>query len=345
MTGNLELINRIRSIKQDLGNKLIILAHHYQREEIVDLADYTGDSFELSRKAANHETVRYIVFCGVHFMAESADILSGPEQIVQLPDMSAGCSMADMADISSVSNAWEELLSITDSENITPMVYMNSDSQLKAFCGRNGGLVCTSSNGLEAIEWAFNQREKILFFPDQHLGRNCGNDMKIPQDEMILWNPAKPMGGNSSEAVKKARLILWNGHCSVHTHFTVEHVKKMRKTYPEGKIIVHPECTQEVVALSDAKGSTSFLVRYVKDAHSGSAIIIGTEINLVERLKRLYTDRQVVPLHASLCRDMSRITLENLLWTLENIGKVNIVSVPEEIKTDAAKALDRMLAL
>ena len=340
-----ELINKIKSLKEELGDELVILTHHYQRKEIVDLGDYKGDSFGLSQKAAADKAARNIVFCGVHFMAESAEILSQPHQVVQIPEMEAGCWMADMADIIILERAWEDLQSITGADVITPIVYMNSDAEIKAFCGRNGGIVCTSSNAPAAFEWAYKRREKILFLPDQHLGRNSGNDMGIPPDEMILWNPRKRLGGNSPESIKKARLILWDGYCLVHTRFTVKHIKKMRKKYPEAKIVVHPECTEEVVALADAKGSTSFIVKYVDRAAPGSTIIVGTEINLIDRLNRIYPDREILALHDSLCPNMYKISLENLLWTLENIGRVNIVKVPEEIKADARKALDRMLTL
>jgi quinolinate synthase len=342
---DLKTAEKIRKLKDNFGDELVILAHHYQRKEIVDLGDYIGDSFELSRKAAAQKKARNIIFCGVHFMAESAEILSGPDQIVQLPDMKAGCRMADMANIQAVTEAWKELESTAGAESITPVVYMNSDARLKAFCGRNEGIVCTSSNAPAALRWAFNIREKILFFPDQHLGRNTGNDMNIPADEMILFKPGLPLGGNSPEEIKKARLILWDGYCSVHTHFTVEHIKEKRAAYPEAKIIVHPECPQEVVSLSDAKGSTSYIVKYVQNAAPGSTIIIGTELNLIDRLALEYPDKKILTLHDSLCKDMSMINLENLLWTLENTGKVNIVTVPEDIKNDAKKALDRMLTL
>jgi quinolinate synthase len=340
-----ELINKIKSLKEELGDELVILTHHYQRKEIVNLGDYKGDSFGLSQKAAADKAARYIVFCGVHFMAESAEILSQPHQVVQIPEMEAGCWMADMADIIILERAWEDLQSITGADVITPIVYMNSDAEIKAFCGRNGGIVCTSSNAPAAFEWAYKRREKILFLPDQHLGRNSGNDMGIPPDEMILWNPRKRLGGNSPESIKNACLILWDGYCLVHTRFTVKHIKKIRKKYPEAKIVVHPECTEEVVALADAKGSTSFIVKYVERAAPGSTIIVGTEINLIDRLNRIYPDREILTLHDSLCPNMYKISLENLLWTLENIGRVNIVKVPEEIKADARKALDRMLTL
>ena len=253
--------------------------------------------------------------------------------------------MADMADSVLVETAWKDLLSITGPDAITPIVYMNSDAELKAMCGRNGGIVCTSSNAPKAFEWGFSQREKILFFPDQYLGRNSGNQMGIPSDEMIVWNPDKPLGDNSPDSIKKAKLILWDGYCLVHTRFTVEHIKNMRKNFPYAKIVVHPECTEDVVAMSDSVGSTSYIVKYVGNAPQGSTIVIGTEINLINRLAKEYPDKQVLALHDSLCPNMYKINLENLFWVLENIGKVNVVKVPNEIKFDAQVALDRMLAL
>jgi quinolinate synthase len=342
---NRELIDRIKAIKKEQGERLLILTHHYQRREIVDLGDYKGDSFDLSQKAAANDAAHNIVFCGVHFMAESADILSQPHQTVQIPDDNAGCPMADMADIVNVERAWEELLPIVGPDTIIPIVYMNSDSELKAFCGRNGGLVCTSSNSGSAMEWGFKRGNKILFFPDQHLGRNTGNQMGISADEMIVWDPDKPLGGNTQEKIKAARLILWNGFCHVHTSFRPEHIRDMKEKYPDAKVIVHPECPEEVVALADATGSTSYIVKYVDNSPPGSTILVGTEIHLIERLNAEYSDREVLPLYRSKCPNMFKINLENLLWTLENLGKVNIVEVPEDIKEDAKKALNRMLTL
>jgi len=340
-----EVMNRILDVKEALGETLLILTHHYQRKEIVDLGHYRGDSFGLSQKAAADKAARFIVFCGVHFMAESAEILSQPHQTVQIPDVEAGCWMADMADIHTVEMAWKEVTSITSEESVMPIVYMNSDAVLKAFCGRRGGAVCTSSNAPAAFHWGFTQREKIFFFPDQHLGRNTGNQMEIRSEDMIVWNPEKPLGGNTPESIKKARVILWDGYCLVHTRFRVEHVLKMRERFPKGKIVVHPECTQEVVAVADAVGSTSFIVKYVENAPPNTTIIVGTEINLVNRLALENPDKDVLDLHNSLCPNMFRINLKNLLWTLENIGQVNVITVPEVIRTDARMALDRMLAL
>ncbi|MFO7987021.1 MAG: quinolinate synthase NadA [Desulfatiglandaceae bacterium] len=344
-THDQETIKRISAIKERLSRELLILTHHYQRKEIVDLGDEKGDSFGLSRKAAADKACRFIVFCGVHFMAESAEILSQPHQVVQIPAVEAGCWMADMADTHTVESAWEALTDITGSDGIMPVVYMNSDASLKAFCGRNGGIVCTSSNAPAAFKWGFESRDKIFFFPDQHLGRNSANQLGIPPDETILWDPHKPLGGNSPDHIKRARVILWDGYCLVHTRFQVDHMQKMRAAYPEAKIVVHPECTQEVVALADAVGSTSFIVEYVREAPPGTTIIIGTEINLIHRLALEHPDKEILELHYSLCPNMFRINLKNLLWTLENIGGVNVVTVPGEIKREAKLALNRMLAL
>ena len=340
-----DTIQQIKEIKKTLGEGLIILTHHYQRKEIVDLGDYKGDSFDLSQKAAADKAAHYIIFCGVHFMAESAEILSQPHQTVQIPVADAGCWMADMADMDMVEKAWEEIASVTGVDTVVPIVYMNSDADLKAFCGRGGGIVCTSSNALAAMEWGFTQKQKILFFPDQHLGRNTGNRMGIPLDEMIVWDPKAPLGGNRPENIREARLILWDGYCLVHTRFTPEHIHLIREKYPEAKIVVHPECTEEVVALADAVGSTSFIVKYVEEAPPHSTIVIGTEVNLVNRLALEYPDKNVIELHYSLCPNMFKINPKNLLRTLQNVGQTNVIHVPDEIKKDARLALDRMLAL
>lgn len=342
---NQQTIDEIQAIRNDLGKKLLILTHHYQRKEIIALGDYQGDSFGLSQKAAEDKDARFIIFCGVHFMAESAEILSQAHQTVQIPKTEAGCWMADMADNDVVIKAWDDLMSITGPESITPIVYMNSDAELKAFCGLRGGTVCTSSNASDAFRWAFTQREKVLFFPDQHLGRNTGNQMGINPDEMILWNPKKPLGGNTPDDIKKAKVILWDGYCLVHTRFQVEHIHKMREKFPEARVVVHPECTQEVVAMADAAGSTSFIVKYVKQAPPDATIIIGTEINLINRLAIENPDKKIFELHYSLCPNMFKINPKNLLETLKNVGKVNVVTIPKAIKADARTALDRMLDL
>jgi len=338
-------IDKIIKIKQELGNRLVILTHHYQRKEIIDLGDHRGDSFGLSQQAANDERAHYIVFCGVHFMAESAAILAKDHQTVQIPDMNAGCWMADMADAFLVEKAWNDVTGVVGKDNTTPLVYMNSDAFIKAHCGKNNGAVCTSSNAPKAFEWAFRKREKIFFFPDEHLGRNTGNHLGIPENEMIVWDPEKPLGGNSEQDIKSAKVFLWKGYCLVHTRFTTDDIETMRKKFPDAKVVVHPECTQEVVKASDAVGSTSFIVQYVADAPTGSTIIIGTEINLIKRLVMEYPDKKILPLKDSLCPNMYKINLKNLLVCLENIGKINIVTVNETIKKEAFIALENMLNL
>ena len=340
-----EIIEHIENIKSDLGDNLVILTHHYQRKEIVDLGDYRGDSFELSRKAAADKHARFIVFCGVHFMAESAEILSQPHQTVQIPDIEAGCWMADMADIYLVERAWEAIASILGEGSFLPIVYMNSDARLKAFCGLHGGAVCTSSNAAAAFRWGLDQGKKVFFFPDEQLGRNSGNRMGISSDAMIVWDPHKPLGGNTPERIKRAEIILWKGYCLVHTRFQVDHIQQMRSRFPEAKIVVHPECTQEVADQADAVGSTSFIVNYVKNAPPDSTIIVGTETNLIHRLSLEHPDKKVLELHRSLCPNMFKINLNNLLETLKRIGEVNRVIVPEDVKDKARLALDRMLAL
>jgi quinolinate synthase len=338
-----EVLDRIREKKTELGDALLILTHHYQRRAIVDLGDFKGDSFDLSRKAAQSRA-RRIVFCGVHFMAESARILCDEKQTVQIPDEAAGCWMSDMADHVMVQRAWDELEAVVPASSVTPVTYMNSDAVIKAFCGRNGGIVCTSSNAREAFAWGFAKRAKIFFFPDQHLGQNTANQMGILPGEAIIWDPARPLGGNTPQAVERARVILWKGYCLVHTRFNVAHMASMRKKQPGARIVVHPECTQEVVNLADAVGSTSFIVKYVADAAPGSRIIVGTEINLVRRLAAENVDKSVVPLYDSFCPNMYKISPAKLLETIERPGK-NLVTVPEDVQAGALLALERMLAL
>jgi quinolinate synthase len=329
-------VEQILRRKEALGRDLLILTHHYQRREIVALGDWRGDSLELARKSAADREARFIVFCGVHFMAESAAILSQSHQIVQIPDVKAGCLMSDMADPDTVAGAWEELTGVLGDDTVLPLVYVNSEAALKAFCGRWGGAACTSANALAALRWGFRQREKIFFLPDQHLGRNMGNRLGIPPQEMIVWDPEETLGGNQPEDIRRARLILWDGYCHVHTRF-------QKEAFPEAKVVVHPECTQEVVNLADACGSTGFIVKYVQDALPGATIIVGTEINLVQRLALEHPDKQVMELHYSLCPSMFRINLEKLLWTLENLGQINVVTVPEPTKSQARLALERMM--
>jgi len=340
-----ELKKKIIAIKKRMGNKLVILTHHYQRKDIIDLGDHKGDSFGLSQRAAKDENARHIVFCGVHFMAESAAILAKDHQTVQIPDMNAGCWMADMADPFLIEQAWNEVTAIVGKDQVTPLVYMNSDAGIKAHCGRHNGAVCTSSNASKAFKWALTKREKIFFFPDEHLGRNTGNDLGIPEDKMIVWDPEKPLGGNTEEDIKNATVLLWKGYCLVHTRFTTDDMKAMRNKFSEARIVVHPECTQEVVKASDAVGSTSFIVNYVAAAPTGSTIIIGTEINLIKRLAMETPDKKIFPLKDSLCPNMYKINLNNLLNCLENLGKTNIVTVDKIIKKDALIALENMLKL
>jgi quinolinate synthase len=340
-----EIIAKIEGIKERVGRQLLILTHHYQRREIVDLGDHRGDSFGLSQKAAADREARFIVFCGVHFMAESAHILAQPYQTVQIPDDEAGCWMSDMADIVMVERAWREIGAVVDTENVTPMVYMNSDAALKAFCGRNGGIVCTSSNAKAAFQWAFKRREKIFFFPDQHLGHNTAHELGIDPREMIVWNPEEAMGGQTPEAIKKASVILWQGYCLVHTRFQEAHIHAKRAEFPDARIVVHPECTREVVELADAAGSTSFIVKYTQNAPRGATIVIGTEINLIQRLALENPDKTILALHHSLCPNMFKIDPGKLLRTLEDLGRYNTVTVPETTKADARLALDRMLRM
>ena len=340
-----EAFSAIRKIKQEQGDNLVILAHHYQRMEIVELGDFAGDSFELSRRAAAKKEARFIVFCGVHFMAESAAILAGENQVVQIPDANAGCPMAEMADLVSVSRAWDELGGLMDTKKLVPLVYVNSDASLKAFTGRNGGSACTSANAKKAITWAFEKGQKVLFFPDEHLGRNSGNALGMAADEMIVWKSNQPLGGNTADDIERARLILWDGFCHVHTNFTPAHIEQARKKYPDAKIIVHPECPQEVVKLADASGSTSQIIRFVEEAAEGATIIVGTEFNLVQRLNIMTPEKVVMPLARSVCPNMAKITLEKLLHTLRNLGSYSVVTVDPATKKDAALALDRMLSL
>jgi quinolinate synthase len=347
--GEADTVARIADAKRMLGEECVILGHHYQREEIIRFADYRGDSFKLARLAAGHPEAKYIVFCGVHFMAESADILKPGDQAVILPNLSAGCSMADMATNEQVADCWEQIIPLTG-ETVTPITYMNSTAALKGFVGRNGGAVCTSSNAQAVLKWALERKPKVLFFPDQHLGRNSALAMGYPDEEMIVWNPYRPMGGHTEEAVRNARFILWNGHCSVHGRFNVDQIADARARYPGLKVVVHPECPHEVVAAADANGSTEFIIRYVEAAAPGSAIGIGTEINLVNRLAHEHPDKTIFCLDPVVCpcSTMYRIHPSFLLWVLDNLldGKVvNRITVKEPTRSDAKLALDRMLAI
>ena len=343
------LDRRISEAKAKLGKRVIILGHHYQRDEIIKFADYRGDSLKLSQQAAAHKEAEFIVFCGVHFMAESADILCGEHQTVILPNIEAGCSMADMANIGQVENCWEELeeAGVTD---VLPITYINSAANLKAFVGKHGGAVCTSSNAKAIVTWALKQNKKILFFPDQHLGRITAYKLGIPLEEMALWNPFEFMGGYEKEELQKAKVILWKGHCSVHARFKLEQIEKARKEYPGIKVIVHPECTFDVVQAADEYGSTEYITRRVTESPSGSKWAIGTEVNLVNRLQEEMPDKTIFCLDPVVCpcATMYRIHPAYLCWVLENLLKgkvVNPIEVPEEIKHNSKLALDRMLEI
>lgn len=347
-----ELHERIEAARRELGSRLVILGHHYQRDDVICHADLTGDSFKLSKLAAERAEAEFIVFCGVHFMAESADILSAPHQKVILPDLGAGCSMADMASAEQVEDAWEQLASIgvLKDARVMPITYMNSTAAIKAFCGRHGGIVCTSSNAVPLFEKCLKEADKLFFFPDQHLGRNTGVKFGIPLEEMVVWDPFKELGGNTEEQLRNARLILWKGHCSVHGRFKAWHVDQVRAEVPGIKILVHPECVYEVVQKSDLNGSTEFIIKTIESAPKGSKWAIGTEVNLVNRLIREHPDKEIRLLAPDLCMcaTMFRIAPQNLAWTLESLIEgevVNQITVPAETAYWARIALDRMLAI
>ena len=343
---------RIRVARARLGKKAVLLCHHYQRADVYQYADITGDSLKLSRLASQTDA-EYIVFCGVHFMAEVADIMSKPHQIAILPDLAAGCSMADMANLAKVERCWRELNSVLNAdEQVTPVTYINSAADLKAFCGERGGIVCTSSNAGTIAKWAFERREKILFFPDQHLGRWTGAQMGIALDEMMVWDPDLELGGLTPEQIRKAKLLLWKGHCSVHQMFQPAHILKFRNQYPNGLVISHPECSYEVCKQSDHVGSTEHIVRTIKDAAPNTHWLVGTELNLVNRLaEEVKHEGKTVQFMAPtvcMCSTMQRIDPQHLVWTLENLADGNIVNqikVPEHEAVLAKLALERMLAV
>src|SRR5882757_2288711 len=343
------LDERIAAAKAALGKDVVILGHHYQRDEVVKFADFRGDSLKLSQQAAEADA-KYVVFCGVHFMAESADILRRGNQIVVLPDLSAGCSMADMADIGQVETCWSELAGVTDTKRIIPVTYMNSTAAIKSFTGENGGAVCTSSNAAAVMKWAFARGEKVLFLPDEHLGRNTGYRMGIPLEQMIVWDPYEELGGNTAEAIAKAKIILWKGYCSVHQRFTPEHVERVRREHPGIRVIAHPECRFEVAQSADQIGSTEGIIKAIQASPAGTEWAVGTEIHLVNRLSKELKNHRVISLDPSVCvcTTMFRITPQHLLWALENLGEGNVVnriSVDERTRHHARVALDRMLAL
>ena len=347
-----ELRERIRAARAELGERLLILGHHYQRDDIIEFADFRGDSFKLAQQAASRPDVDFIVFCGVHFMAESADILATPEQAVILPNLAAGCSMADMAQPEDVYDGWDELGEVVDTSRVIPITYMNSAASLKAFVGRNGGAVCTSSNATAVLEWAFEQGDQVLFFPDQHLGRNTGKGMGIdPRSEMAVWSPRKALGGLRPDRVRSSKILLWQGHCSVHIRFRVDQIEQARREHPGCRVVVHPECPEPVVDAADANGSTEFIINYVRNGPPG-VYAVGTEINLVHRLyaevapegkTAFCLDPVICP-----CATMYRVHPAYLAWVTESLvdGRiVNQVSVDEDTRKWARVALDRMLQI
>ena len=349
---DMECERRIIQAKEKLGRRCVVLGHHYQRDEVFKFADFSGDSLKLSRNAAKSEA-DYIVFCGVHFMAEVADILSRPEQIAILPDLAAGCSMADMANQSNVQKCWEELAAIVDVEStVTPITYINSAADLKAFCGQHDGIVCTSSNAKKILQWSFDKREKVLFFPDQHLGRNTGFDMGISLDEMVLWDFRKPQGGLTVEQIQKAKIILWSGFCSVHQVFKPEHIDDFLQQYPETQVIAHPEASFEVCQKADYVGSTETILQIIRDAEPNTRWLVATELNLVNRLHEECKDQgknvHFMSATVSMCSTMFRTDPQHLAWVLENLVAghvVNQVAVQEPNATLARKALNNMLSV
>jgi quinolinate synthase len=356
---NEELSARIEAVRRQFGTQLLILGHHYQQDEVIAHSDLRGDSYQLSQMAAGSRDCRYIVFCGVHFMAETADILANrPEKLAErggervtviLPDMAAGCSMADMAAIDQVEAAWQDLGEVIDTEDVTPVTYINSAASLKAFCGRHGGIVCTSSNARAVLEWSFQRTKRVFFFPDQHLGRNTALKMGITNDEMPVYDPYNTdLGGNTEASIQNSRVILWKGHCSVHQMFRADHVHLFRQRYPGIKILVHPECPQEVNDLADVSGSTSKIIKTVEAAPPGTKWAIGTELHLVNRLKKEHPEQEIHFLSpvVCMCATMYRIDLAHLCWSLENLaaGKpVNIIEVDDEVARWSLVALERML--
>jgi quinolinate synthase len=356
---NETLAERIRAVKASLGKRLLILGHHYQQDEVIALSDLRGDSYQLSQMAAANTDCRAIAFCGVHFMAETADMLvNRPERLAErggervpvvLPDMAAGCSMADMAAIEQVEAAWDEMGEVIDTKDVTPVTYINSAASLKAFCGRHGGIVCTSSNAAAVLKWAFARTSRVLFFPDQHLGRNTAFGMGVPLEQMPVWNPhAEELGGNTADAIKNSKVLLWQGHCSVHAIFRPEHVDLFRSKHPGIKVLVHPECSREVVAKCDIFGSTGKIIREVEAAPPGTKWVIGTELHLVNRLKQEHPEQEIHFLSpiVCMCATMYRIDLAHLCWSLENLAAgtpVNVIRVDDATTRWSLTALERML--
>ncbi|QLL24971.1 quinolinate synthase NadA [Actinobacteria bacterium IMCC26103] len=346
-----ELVSRARIARAALGDRALVLGHHYQRDEVIEFADITGDSFKLAQAAAAQSSAEYIIFCGVHFMAESADILTSSRQKVILPDLAAGCSMADMATANQVQECWSQLSAIGIADKTIPVTYMNSSAAIKSFTGEHGGTICTSSNAKKSMEWAFTQGEKILFLPDQHLGRNTAVlSLGLTLADCVLWNPWKPMGGLTAEQLQAAKVILWRGHCSVHGRFSVESVNEVRKRLPGVKVLVHPECQNEVVSIADVVGSTEAIIRAVEQSPPGSKWAIGTELNLVSRLANSHPDKEIVFLDKTVCycSTMNRIDLPHLVWAMESLVAghvVNQIKVDPETARFSKLALEQMLAL
>ncbi|MEN9380764.1 MAG: hypothetical protein RIR99_598 [Actinomycetota bacterium] len=346
-----DLVERAKIARAALGDRAIVLGHHYQRDEVIQFADITGDSFKLAQAAQAQSSAEFVIFCGVHFMAESADILTSDRQKVILPDLAAGCSMADMATAAQVDECWKALTSLGIAEKTIPVTYMNSSAAIKSFTGEHGGTVCTSSNAKAAMTWAFTQGEKILFLPDQHLGRNTAvKDLGLSLDDCVLWNPWKPMGGLTEEQIRNAKVLLWRGHCSVHGRFSKESIDDVRSRIPDVKILVHPECTHDVVTHADVVGSTEFIIKTIEAAPSGSSWAIGTEFNLVSRLAKAHPDKTIVFLDKTLCycSTMNRIDLPHLVWAMESLVAghvVNQITVDATVKKFSQLALERMLAL
>ncbi|WP_345651631.1 quinolinate synthase NadA [Streptomyces tremellae] len=348
-----DLVARARAAKERLGDRVFVLGHHYQRDEVIQFADVTGDSFKLARDAADRPDAEYIVFCGVHFMAESADILTSRSQQVILPDLAAGCSMADMATAEQVAECWDVLTEAGAAEGTVPVSYMNSSADIKAFTGRHGGTICTSSNAERALNWAFGQGERVLFLPDQHLGRNTAvRDLGLSLDDCVVYDPHKPDGGLTAEQLRDAKMILWRGHCSVHGRFTLESVREVRERIPGVNVLVHPECRHEVVSAADQVGSTEYIIKALEAAPAGSKWAVGTELNLVRRLANRFAaeGKEIVFLDRTVCfcSTMNRIDLPHLVWTLESLAdgnEVNRIRVDDETARYAQAALQQMLAL
>ena len=355
---NATLAERIARIKREWRSRLLILGHHYQQDEVIALSDLRGDSYQLSQQAADSRDCEAIVFCGVHFMAETADILANrPQRLAEregrrvpvvLPDMAAGCSMADMAMIEQVEACWADLGEVIDTRDITPVTYINSAASLKSFCGKHGGIVCTSSNARAVLEWSFKRARRVLFFPDQHLGRNTAHDMGVPLEQMPVWDPHQELGGNTRDQIEASRVLLWKGHCSVHQMFRVEHVRQFREKFPGIRVLVHPECTREVVAAADVSGSTGKIIREVEAAPAGTKWAIGTELHLVNRLKQEHPEQEIHFLSpvVCMCATMYRIDLAHLCWALEHLAArepVNVIEVEADTAKWALVALERML--